>query len=553
MKAKAFRSKRLGALLVVVVMVASLGVAAASGQKPTFESSAIVELAGVDSVANNILTYSDTVVVAPCFPSGGLSENPATGPEDGAAEDELAGLDNHFLKIISKNDPTATKSIDLTCYYPTRIVRDESGRKIFVRATDFIKTPNGLQPGEVVACIDLGNKDDAVPTVVKVPVKAASNDPTDLRIPWTDFRWASNAPSAFVSGRGGRVGVHTNGKEVFSVSLIDGSVNTVDLVADADFPEKRAISDLQFDAATNTLVVVVTGSFKPKKGALRYISDLYFFRLGEDGQMDPLGAVKQEDLLDGASLTPLSDVVVLAKPDGTADSATFVTDDGSVLRVTIESHPTVKRLGAFPELAKFDGPTNGEVRGATSVSIAPDGKWLVAGVKGVTLAIRRPSWVQGPGGHIRRPSWIATIAEAPKLAVASFGKSGKLTGGAVYTDFGRTENSISNPVIDGSSRVLFMTSSGRLLSAAPGEQGLSQLGEIESGMDSFSYSPSEKSVVGVRSVTLDQDWKVGSKGAIVLARLDFGENTTAILSTDRLSMRIFGLIRRPCGIGMFGK
>ena len=550
-----FKAKRLGALVCVVAIVASLGVAAASDQKPVFESSAIVKLPGIDGNLNNVCVGPRFIFATEFLPSNGLAENAAADASaDSTARDELADLDNHFLTVISKDDPTGTpKRIDLTCYYPTRIVRDESGQKIFVRATDFIRTEAGnWQSAEVVACVDLGAKDGVSPVVVKIPITAArSGNPSELRIPGTDSEWASSAPSALVSDSKGRFGVFTNGRTVTTVSLIDGRLNGVDLIAEADYSETNSISDLQFEPATGTLTAIVTGSVKPKKGPLQYVSDLHFFRLGDDGSLEPLGVVRQADLPDGASLTEGSNVVVRLQADGISQTATFVTDDGSVVSATIGPNPTVRRLGQFQELATFDGPTNGNMRGSRFLVIDPNGKWLVAGIEGTTLQIRRPTWERP--GRIRRPTWISPVTESPVLAVAGLGKSGKLVGGTVYTDFGQTESSISNPAVDGDSRALFMTSSGKLLSATAGEQGLALLGQIESGMNSFDYSAAEKSVIGVRSCGMDEAGKITSEGALVIGRLDFSESAPALVAPDHLALRVFGLIRRPCGIGLFAR
>jgi hypothetical protein len=549
------KGKRLGALLCVVVLVATLGVAAAAGKKPLFESSAIVSLPGVGG-PNSPWVDDGFVYVAPFFPSNGLAGE-STAVDDGAGgvtQDDVAGLDNHFLYIISKDDPTgAQKRIDINSFYPTRVVRDESGQKIFVRATDFIRTAEGeWQPAEVVVCVDLNVKEGLSPSVVKVQLEAASDaDPTDLRIPGSDLKWASSAPNAFVSGRGGRFGIYTNGRKLFCFSLSDGHLNTVELIDEADYSEANSISDLQFEPATNTLVAVVTGYNRSKKGLIRYFSDLHFFRLGEAGELEPLAVVRQSDMPVGASLTPGSDVVIRSQPDGSAQTATFVTDDGSVIRATVETNPLVKRLGVFPELATFDGPTNGNTRGPRFLRVGPNGKWLAAGAQGSVLQIRRPVWDR-PGRNIRRPVWLSPVTEAPVFAIASISKSGGLTGGVAFTDFGPA-TSISNPVTDGDSSALFMTSSGTLFSAPVGEQTLDLVGKIESGVDSFGYFPAEKRVVGVRSVGMDQTGRITSEGALIIGRLDFDEGTAAVFAPGRFGLRIFGLIRRPCGIELFAR
>jgi hypothetical protein len=130
-------------------------------------------------------------------------------------------------------------------------------------------------------------------------------------------------------------------------------------------------------------------------------------------------------------------------------------------------------------------------------------------------------------------------------------KPGKLTAISTFTDFGQVELSISNPVSDGSSHALVMTSSGKLLSGAVGDQGLTSLGEIERGVDGLDYTAADKRVVGVRSVRLDRDGRLTSEGALVIGRLDADGGVAAAFGPDQFARRVLGLIRRPCGIELY--
>src|SRR5262245_38446967 len=229
------------ALFSAIALIASLTVAVAAEKSGRFETSMTVRLPGLSGTINNVVYLSDgKSLVAPFAPSEGFSES-ATESEVGEAE----RLDNHYLHLVGKGGETGEvlQSVDLGCYYPTRIVFDHTTKTFFVRATEFVRSGDGetgeqWQPGEVLAFGRLNEKYGLEQSVFRVRIPAATpDDPTALTIPETREKWASSAPSVLASGYGGRFVLFSNGASVFAFNLSEGYTKQVDLVQPTEFSQ----------------------------------------------------------------------------------------------------------------------------------------------------------------------------------------------------------------------------------------------------------------------------------------------------------------------------
>jgi hypothetical protein len=504
-----------------------------------------VSIPGVSGEMNNAVGVFGDVLTAPFAPTGvGLAEL--------EGEDfDPAALDNHFVYLIDDENPSAPpKTADIGCYWPTRLCFDEETRTVFARGTVYVPLGNGkLQPAQVISYVHFNDKGE-FETPVKVPVIGVETDPTQVNIPWGASKWASSAPHDFGLGRDGRYLVFTNGASVFTFNTIEGYINQKNLIDPTDYNADNTISRLDVHSESNTVIVTVNESIK-KKGSWRHFSDIYILDLGESGGLDLVAKISRDALPGGAALTHGSEVEIELDPEtGSPRAAFFVLDNGAFCAAALDDlgedkEAKVTELAAFDELAASDD------RLPRSVEIDPKSKGFGLSKGGFALQIRRPVWAKpGKRGRIARSFELHHFAELPALAVVKLGDDGQVVERNLITDFGEPELAISNVVFDEDSRVMFSSSSGRLLmvGANPGE--LLTAGDLGTGVSSISYDPSRLRLVGIRSFDADQSGVI-TEGAVLIARRspdesETGEPAFSLLASGGLS-RLLAVIRKPIG------
>jgi hypothetical protein len=544
------RRALIGVMVLCALALSFIGVVAGEPSPiGSVESVFTVPMPGVSSESNNIIDTPVGVLVAPFAPFGLAVED---------LEDQeffkLNKLDNHFLYLINRNDPLAApKALDLGCYWPTKLQFDEATRTAFVRGTVYVTDEEGApQPAEVIAYIHINDRGDFDPTVVTIPIKAVGDvDPTSLLVSRTEYKWASSAPDDFVLGRKGRYLVFTNGAAVYSFSTVEGYITETQLIPAGDYSLDNSITHLDINEESNTVIVGVSQKVL-KKGTWRHSSDLYFFRLEENGTLSLINKTGRELLPDKTALAPGSNIVTSVKAeDGTPEFAFFILNDGTLFRASISGDAAVKPVASFPELSAGDG----ETRVPRAVSYDQLSKSIGIVQRGVRLNVSRPLWGRkGKRGKVARSFALNQVVESPVVAVARLGKNGKVASSTVIVDFGSAETSISNLVFDGDGRGLFAGSTGKLFSVDIASGALSYYAELGAALDSIAYDPEGQVLTGIRSFVVDEgfgDFISVHDGAVVIAQLGpreiAGERLTSIVASPGVFGRLVASLRRPYG------
>jgi hypothetical protein len=497
----------------------------------------IVELPGISSQINNIAyAFGKYILVAPFAPSQVVSDT-------NEGESDLSRLDNHYLYSIDVENPSAPpRRIDLGCYYPSRLFFDEPSQTVFVRATQYIQLDQGeFQAAEVIAYVRLRENGDFEPTVIRVPIKAVDGDPTEVKIPGTNDKWASSAPYDFALGRDGKMLVFTNGASIFTYSVMEGYILQKVLIPSSDYSLDYSISGIQVDRQSNTLAVTVNQRIVKKKGIKR-LSELYFYRLTDIGTLILTKHVPPEAFPEGTALSDGSTLAFSIDPEsGTPSRAFFVTDDGSLCSVDLDEASfigQVSRLAIFPEMAA----TSDDVRGPRFVEYYQAKRTLGIVKPGYTLQIKRP--LHNRPGKIKRPLHLHLL-EAPVLAMTLLNKKGWVADSRLFTDFGPDEVAISNPIFTDQDSMI-ATSTGKLYSVSFDSPSLSYLGDLGFGINSISSFNGSR-LVGLKSFDADdQTGMITDPGAIVIAELD--SRAAGLAALTPLSLKS-SWIRRPCGVG----
>lgn len=536
-------SRALVVLMLALALVFSVISVTAEDSEPTGPVKAVfsVPMPGVSSELNNIVETSAGILVAPFAPFGLTVED--------LEEKEffkLQKLDNHFLYLINSEDPLASpKSIDLGCYWPTKLQFDEATRTAFVRATAYLSAEEGGEPypAEVVAYIHISEKGDFDPRVVTIPIKAVGDtDPTALFVSSTEHKWASSAPDEFVLGRQGKFVVFTNGASIYSFSTVEGYINESELVPASDYSLDNSITHLDINYESNTIVAVVSQRTQ-KKASWKHFSDIYFLALNENGSFSLISKIGRESFPEKTAVAPGNPVALsLNSETGSPDFAFAVLNDGTLYRISI-SDGAVKPIAFFPELATGDG----ERRAPRSVTYDPLSRSVGIVEHGRRLQVSRPAYGRrGRNGKVSRSFTLNQVLESPAVAVAQIGNKGKVSSSTVIVDFGSAADSISNLAFAEEGRGLFAASSGKLFSVEVASGALSQVGELGVGVDSISYNAAGLRLAGIKSFAVDEatgEFIDVRDGAVVIAQLaprsTAGERLASIVASPGGFSRIF--------------
>jgi hypothetical protein len=502
---------RLAVTLTILVVLFSF--ASYSPQADTFRMS-FVEMTGADGGKNNVVFAFDRyVLIAPYAPTGPIQEN-----------GDLSQLDNHYLYVVDTKKPGVVLKKDLTAfensdhprtvYYPTKLVFDPETQNVFVRGTRFEQKEGEIREIEVVVHVHLNLTDNGKPaidqTVVSFDVKGVGGEEI-----------SADAPIDIALGRQGSLLTFNNGASIFTYNVDHGYLYQVDIVNPSEYGPDNNISYLNVDADTNVLSVCANKKVTDDGGVTHYESGISFYRLIEDGTVTLLKQVSSGDLPKGAAFTPGSNVAIYSDPDkSNAEYALFVTSDGSLCQVDLDADGTsgsVRQLLAFAELAQQ------ELEDASPCLVKYDPLKRVVGIvsKGYRIQISRP--VNGRRG-ISRPVNAQVLTGQPVLAMAKFGKKGRVGSENVFLDAFRDQGGLSELISWQDDHWLLATYSGKLFSiSATGsfeDATPESLGEIGSRIYRLDYLTSRNRLVAVQSCAVDEGGaQITEPGSVVVAEL----------------------------------
>lgn len=535
--------------VVVAALLGSLfGVASYSPQAAGVKMS-YIELAGANGGQNNVVfAFERYVLIAPYAPKGPVEEN-----------GDLTQLDNHYLYLIDTKKPGIVLTTDLTAlassdsprtiYYPTKLTFDPASQIVFVRGTRFEQKAGEIEAIEAIAYLHLNLGDNGKPvidsSVISFDIAGVGGEPH-----------SADAPTDLGLGPQGNHLVFTNGASIFTYSIDQGYLYQVDLVHPNEYGEDNFVSYLAIDKNTSVLSVYSTKKVTGKDNVVHDQSEISLYRLIDDGSLTLLKRAYAEDLPEGAYLTPGSNVAVYSdndKPD--VQHALFVTSDGSLCQVDLHTDglsANVRQLVVFPEL----GQQSLEDTSPRLVKYDPSKR--VAGIvtQGYVAQIGRPG--NGRRGRIGRPGNLHVLTSQPVLAMAKFGKKGKVISRNVFSEDFIDQGGLSELLsVRDSADWLMATYSGTLLSitTSGGFEGssLQVIDSIGPRTERLDYLTSRDSLVAVQSCAPDEDGlSVTQPGSVAVGKFISANGKSFLASAEPLIvspasrvLRRVPAIRRP--------
>lgn len=506
-----------------------------------------VELAGASGGQNNVaFAFERYVLIAPYAPRGQVEEN-----------GDLTQLDNHFLYLIDTKKPGIVLSKDLTAtagsdssrtiYYPTKVTFDPGTQIVFIRGTRFEQKDGEVEAIEVVAYLHLNLGENGKPiidsSVISFDIPGVGGEVHSADAP-TDIALAAN----------GNHLVFTNGASIFTYNIDQGYLYKVDLLHPSEYSSDNFISYLAIDQESSVLTVYSTRKTASKEGesAAHHQSELSFYKLVDDGTLTLLKRAYPEDFPEEAALIPGSNVAVCS--DLEKQFAVFVTSDGSVCQIDLRSEglsANVRQLAIFPELAQQGSDDNGPR------FVKYDLARRVVGVvsQGYSAQISRPG--NGRRGRISRPGNVHILTSQPVLAMAKFGKKGKVVSRNVFSEDFLEQGGLSELLSVQDGNWLMATYSGKLLSVSTTgdfeEASLQLIDNIAPRIERLDYLPSRESLVAIQSCSTDEEGtEAAQPGSIAVGKLISanGKSLLAsaaplILSSGSPMLRPAPSIRRP--------
>jgi hypothetical protein len=544
------RIRRMRILVVLLALLLTYGTVTYSLRAANPIQVYAINLGGVTGATNNtVLAYGRYILIAPFWPSSGVSEN---------GDLDLEKLDNRFLYVIDTKKPNSDplkqnltsdvsqKGTPKTVYFPTKVLFDAASSTVYVRGTRFEETDTGVTPIDVIAYVHM-NLDDK-----GKPVFDTNIVPIDIR--GVSGGFASDAPQDFALGTNGSLMVFTNGASIFSYDLSQGYVNSLSIVPSKEYRADDTISFLDVDVATNIISVCWNKKVVNPDGDNSVSSDLSFYHLEKGGTFTPMKHVKPDQFPKGTALSRGSNIAIVTDVDTDSQFALFTRSDGSLCSVDLKSDGNdaiVKQLYTFSELAQPAGVD------ASRLLIQYDSTTRTIGIvsPGFVIQISRP--VNGKKGRISRP--VNVTSATPVLGMAKLGKKNKVGSVNVFTREFEGEGGLSNFVNWQGSQWLISTYSGKLFSAGiPSDLQnslLQYLGPIGSRVERIDYYGDRESIVAIESCTLEDDGlQLASPGSIVVGKvLDIqsqpnGTVIQALLPNASILGKHVPAIRRPCNI-----
>ena len=542
------RIRRMRILIVLLALLLTYGTVTYSLRAANPIQVYAINLGGVTGATNNtVLAYGRYILIAPFWPSGGVSAN---------GDLDLTQLDNRFLYVIDTKKPNtdplkkdltsavSQKGIAETIYFPTKVLFDAASSTVYVRGTRFEETDDGVTPIDVIAYVHMNLDDKGKPVfdtnIVPIDIKGVSGG------------YASDAPQYFALGANGNLMVFTNGASIFSYDLNQGYLNELPIVLSKEYSADDTISFLDVDQATNIVSVCWNRKVVNADGDSSVSSELSFYQLGNGGTFSPVKHVSPDQFPNATALSGGSNIAIVS--DNDSQFAVFMTTDGSLCSVDLQSDgvvASVKQLYTFSALAQPDAVN------ASRLLVQYDSSTRTIGTvsPGFVIQISRP--INGKKGRISRP--INITSANPVLAMAKLSKKNKVASVNVFTQDFESEGGLSNFVSWQGSQWLISTYSGKLFSAGiPSDlqdSKLEYVGPIGSRVERIDYYGDRNSIVAIESFTLEDDGlQLASPGSVVVGQvLDLqsqpnGTVVQALLPTASMLGKRVPAIRRPCNI-----
>ena len=255
-------------------------------------------------------------------------------------------------------------------------------------------------------------------------------------------------------------------------------------------------------------------------------------------------------------LTPGSNVAIYSDPDKPdVQYALFVTSDGSLCQVDLHTDglsASVRQLAVFEELAQ-QSPDDTSPR---LVKYDPSKRVVGIVSQGYSAQITRPG--NGRKGRITRPGNLHVLTAQPLLAMAKFGKKGKVTSRNVFTEDFIDQGGLSELLsVKDSDSWLMATYLGKLLSITTlgdfEESSPQLIDNIAPRIERLDYLNSRDSLVAVQSCSPDEDGtQTTQPGSVAVGKLISANGKSflasaapLILSSTSPVLRHAPGIRRP--------
>jgi hypothetical protein len=539
--------------IIVLALTAMLGMPSNSSLASTPWKVSEVPLPGVSGESNNVaFAFDRYVLVAPYAPS-----NPVA--DDG----DLSSLDNNVLYLFDTKKPSAgAQSIKLetlsggkAVFYPTRVLFDPKSQIVYIRGTRFVEHEEDFEGIEVLAYTRLNFDDNDKPIfnagVSIVDIKGIGGD-----------AHCGDAPIDFALGQNGSIVVFTNGASIFTYNLEEGYINQVDIVPTKDFREDSKITYLGVDEATNLVTVCWNSKMKGEDDRVRDHSELSFYDLLSEGSLKLNKRVFSDKFPENTALTAGSGIAITANSNGRAESAYFVTDDGTLCQVELSSEDPLS--SSVKQIQKFDEFARAGADDASPRNVVIDSSKRVVGIvkQGFTAQIRRPSNGRpGRAKNLIRALSAFNAVETPAFALIKFGKKGKVVSSNVFAEDFRAEEGLTNFVPAGDGQWMISTRSGKLYSVGiaddPQRASLELMTELGSRTDQIAFCAARSSVVAISSLAPDESGEqIASPGSLIIAKAGDvsiqAARGVSLFSTSGFQNVLAGKaapgksIRRPC-------
>lgn len=540
------KSRKVRTLIAFLLVVGLLGGASISSFDAEGLNIKTVDLKGVTGAANNLVYVFDRyMIIAPFAPEK------AQGEDDG-----LADLDNNKLYVIDTKKPDSSiQSVDLGCYYPSKLIYDPVTETAFVRGTRYNVVSDGdgqtiYEPVEVITHLRVHLGDDGKPvlgTPVSFDIRGLNEDDV-----------AHDAPTDMALGLNGNVLVFTNGKSVYTYTLQEGYIKELAMVALPDYLNGDRVTYVGVENETNILTIATNRKVATDSG-LRDSSELWFYSLNANGTVDLLNLISGDKFPEATFIAPGSNVVVAPFNNDFA-FAYFVTSNGSLSQVQVPLNALGKIDGTIKVLETYDSLAQADPGESTPrvISFDPATRLLGMVKRGKMFKIRRPTF--GKPGRIRRPTF-AHINESPALVVAQLNKKHKLVDRRVFVDEFAPDDGLSNLALGEDSSLLVATFAGNLLRLEAGDDlaqsKFAQLGQIGNRVDYLAYNSARSSVVAINSFdSTDEHLSIIEPGSVNIVKLTSGETSLkagsffmSLLSSGSGFSTSMTSIRRPIFVG----
>jgi hypothetical protein len=496
------------------------------------------EIAGVTDY-NNVQFVDDRyILTAPYAPSKPITD-----------ETPLGEYDNHRLLMFdSKKITNEPLVIDLKdCYFPTKVFFDPESRMVFVKGTRIVEGANGeYEASAVIKYLRLSFPEDGK---YQSDVQAIT-----IPIDGGDGKASIDAPDIFVLRK--NLFIFTNGKSIFTYSLNEGYLYQVAFItADRYDPETNTISNLYLDSVSGVLSIVISKKTKVGETEWKHASELYFYRLNDDGTIDLLNHILPEGF-EGSAIAPGSNLAI--NGDSTTGTAYFVAANGKLYQTgwngTSASPGTLNEITSLEE---YNQP-NHEFLSSVKISYNKETHVFELLKSGSAVFIHRPlNGGRGKIGKIHRPLNLRIDVGEPALALIQMAtKRNKVLSRNIFVTELEGQGGVSDMISDNSGSRYVATYSGNVFELSGTNEldkaSLNFLGQIGTRLSSMFYFASRNAIVAINAPETENE-AIISPGGLSLAKRKESSNylsfvnwaEDALAGNAVLGLNI-GSIRRPC-------